>query len=106
MSQQPSPANDPEHLLVHDAFVRGLARQLVRDPEQAADLAQQTWLAALRRPPAGTEVPTVRAFLAAIVRRLVDSGERGVTIALFALVLALVVQMVRKAVDQRSTATS
>lgn len=31
--------------------------------------------------------------------------QRGLTIALFALVLAFVVQMVRKAVDQRSTAT-
>lgn len=64
-------------MLVHDAFVRGLARQLVRDPEQAADVAQQTWLSALRRPPAGTELPTVRAFLAAIVRRLVGRARRG-----------------------------
>jgi hypothetical protein len=30
--------------------------------------------------------------------------QRGLTIAIFALVLALVVQLVRKAVDQRSTA--
>ncbi|GAB1344031.1 hypothetical protein [Gemmatimonas sp.] len=32
--------------------------------------------------------------------------QRGVTIALFALVLALVVQMVRRAVDHRSTVTT
>jgi hypothetical protein len=31
--------------------------------------------------------------------------QRGVTVALFALVLAFVVQMVRKAVDQRSAVT-
>jgi hypothetical protein len=31
--------------------------------------------------------------------------QRGLTIALFALILAVVVQMVRKAVDQRSPAT-
>jgi hypothetical protein len=31
--------------------------------------------------------------------------QRGLTIALFALILTVVVQMVRKAVDQRSPAT-
>ncbi|MBL8767753.1 MAG: hypothetical protein JNL94_10330, partial [Planctomycetes bacterium] len=40
--------SSPEHLLAHDAFVRALAHALVRDPDRADDLAQQTWLRAIR----------------------------------------------------------
>jgi hypothetical protein len=35
----------PEDLLLHDAFVRGLARQLLGDPDRADEVAQETWLA-------------------------------------------------------------
>lgn len=76
MRPEPRPANDPHDLLAHDAFVRGLAAQLVRDPDRAADVAQQTWVAALRRPPVGTAGHSVRAFLATIVRRMVGRARR------------------------------
>lgn len=72
--KNPRPDADPEQVLAHDAFVRGLARQLLRDSHGAEDLAQQTWVAALRRPPQGNEPATLRAWLAAVVRRL--AGRR------------------------------
>ena len=42
---------DPEELLEHVDFVQSLARSLVSDIHQAADVEQQTWLAALEHPP-------------------------------------------------------
>ncbi|MEW6073256.1 MAG: sigma factor [Planctomycetota bacterium] len=42
---------DPEDLLAHAAPLRRLARRLVADEARADDLVQDTWLAALRRPP-------------------------------------------------------
>jgi RNA polymerase sigma-70 factor (ECF subfamily) len=42
-------------LLQHRGFVRSLARSLAHDEHAAEDLAQETWLAALRRPPRSTE---------------------------------------------------
>ena len=42
---------DPEELLAHINFVRALARSLVQDVHTAADIEQQTWLAALEHPP-------------------------------------------------------
>ena len=40
-----------EELLEHSSWVRSLARQLVSDSSIADDLAQEAWVAALRRPP-------------------------------------------------------
>src|SRR5262245_14733681 len=48
MSREPVPVAE---LLAHAEFVRGLARDLVRDAHLRDDLAQETWLQALRRPP-------------------------------------------------------
>jgi RNA polymerase sigma-70 factor (ECF subfamily) len=42
---------EPEELLSNLEFVQSLARSLVSDANQAADIEQQTWLAALERPP-------------------------------------------------------
>ena len=42
-----------QHLLQHRAWVRRLARHLVVDEARADDLEQQTWLAALQKPPTG-----------------------------------------------------
>ena len=39
----------PEEMLEHSGWVRALARALVRDAATADDIAQETWLAALRR---------------------------------------------------------
>ncbi len=40
-----------ESLLVHADWVRQVARSLVMDEDRAEDVVQQTWLAALERPP-------------------------------------------------------
>jgi len=56
----------PDDLLAHAAFVRRLARTLLRDPAAADDLAQDTWTAALEHPPhAGAGL---RAWLARVAR--------------------------------------
>jgi len=44
---------DPERLLAQTAWVRRLARSLARDEASADDLVQETFVAALRRPPGG-----------------------------------------------------
>jgi RNA polymerase sigma factor (sigma-70 family) len=49
----------------HAAFVRGVARALVVDESRADDVAQDTWLAALRHPPARAGV---RGWLAKVAR--------------------------------------
>jgi len=66
-----------ERLLAHDAFVRGLARQLVRDAHAADDAAQATWLAAVQRGPAGADEREVRGFLATVLRRVVGRNVRS-----------------------------
>ena len=45
---------DERLLLQHSEWVRQLARSLVHDANQADDVQQRTWLAALERPPADT----------------------------------------------------
>ncbi len=42
---------DPQLLLAQTAWLRCLARQLVRDPHLADDVVQDTWVAALSHPP-------------------------------------------------------
>jgi RNA polymerase sigma factor (sigma-70 family) len=67
--------HDPEALLAHGAYVRGLARELVFDAALARDVEQETWLAALgesARDPAAT-----RGWLAAIVRNLARRAWRS-----------------------------
>ena len=48
----PSHPLDAELLLEHSAWMRRLARTLVRDVERAEELSQETWLRLLERPPA------------------------------------------------------
>ncbi len=64
-----------QHVDAHADFVVRLARRLMRDPGDAADLAQQTWLATLERPPRRGEA--LRAWLAAVTRRLAWKKRRG-----------------------------
>lgn len=71
---------DPAELLEHAGWARSLAAHLVRDGASADDLVQETWLAAIRRPPR-TDRP-VRPWLAAVMRRLAlrrrrDDGRRA-----------------------------
>jgi RNA polymerase sigma factor (sigma-70 family) len=64
------PLTRPE-LLLHDTFVRALARALLG--ADGEDVAQQTWLRVLQAPPPRGDA---RAFLAAIVRRLAWNQRR------------------------------
>ena len=57
-----------ENLLIHADFVRELTRALVADPHECADLEQEAWLQAMRRPPA--QSTSLRGWLAALVGSL------------------------------------
>jgi RNA polymerase sigma factor (sigma-70 family) len=59
-----------ESLLAEQQWLHELARHLVRDPEAARDLEQETWLAALRSPPAHAD--GARGWLATVLRRLIQ----------------------------------
>src|SRR5262245_5656709 len=67
-------ANLKEELLAHEPFVRGLARRLLQDESQADDLLQETWLAALRRPP--TEQGSLRTWVARVSYNLAVEQHR------------------------------
>ena len=58
----------------HGQFVRRLARTLVADENEAEELAQETWLVALRQVPADVERP--RSWLAGVLRRLALTRRR------------------------------
>jgi len=64
-----------EDLMSHSDWLRALARRLVGDPGAADDLVQETWLAAMRRPP-DPDRPA-RPWLAGVMRRLVAMRARG-----------------------------
>lgn len=68
MSSNMQPREMERQLQEHAGFVQSLARRLVRDEAEAADMAQATWLAALEGtvPAAGA-----RAWLAQVLRRKV-----------------------------------
>jgi len=65
---QPRPTCDLEAVLAQSSWVRALAERLVRDPGDAEDIVQETWIAAERRRP-GLE-NGLRPWLAAVVRKL------------------------------------
>lgn len=67
------PTLSVDQLLGHTAWARRLALALVRDEASADDLLQETWLAAMRRPPADGSSP--RAWLASVMRRLANRGR-------------------------------
>jgi RNA polymerase sigma-70 factor (ECF subfamily) len=69
---QSHPAADPEALLAHSDFVRGVARSLLFDEHAADDVVQQTWLAAL-----GADAPASRGWLGAVARNLAIKRLRG-----------------------------
>src|SRR5687767_14560321 len=62
-------------LLTHRAWVRRLARSLVRDDASADDVEQRTWLAALRRPP--WDAATAQAWLAKVTRNEAFNARRA-----------------------------
>ena len=69
-------AIEPEALLRHGDFVRALARSLIRDEHRAEDIAQETWLAALRRPPATSTRGALRSWLGVVARNLALKARR------------------------------
>jgi RNA polymerase sigma factor (sigma-70 family) len=71
----PSPRQNPEALLAHGPFLRGLARALLFDAALAEDAVQETWVAALRRGPQWGSDP--RPWLAAVTRNLALRLRRG-----------------------------
>jgi RNA polymerase sigma-70 factor (ECF subfamily) len=73
MENTPSSSVALEDLLAHAHFVRALARGLL-DTHEADDVIQETWLAALVRPP-GPRV-SLTAWLAAVVRNLARRARR------------------------------
>ena len=64
-----------EELMTHSAWLRRLAKTLVRDAAAADDLVQETWLAALKNPPDPSR--PARPWLAGVMRRLVAMRARG-----------------------------
>ncbi len=66
---------DPESLLRHRDFLEALARGLLDDDAEAEDVVQETYVAALERPPEGAR--SLRAWLARVARnRAVDFVRR------------------------------
>ena len=62
-------------LMEHGDLVRRLAPRLVRDPDVADDLVQETWLAAIERPPERSEAGV--AWLRAVMRNIAVRLHRG-----------------------------
>jgi RNA polymerase sigma-70 factor (ECF subfamily) len=71
----PTSHADVSELLQHSAWIRHLARVLVRDEALADDLVQETWLAALRSPPRAGE--PARPWLAEVLRNALRMRLRG-----------------------------
>lgn len=70
-ASQASASFDPHEALSEAAWVRRLARGLVRDPATADDVEQETWLAILKQP--GRRLGQMRAWTTAVARaRAVD----------------------------------
>ncbi len=64
-----------DELLEHRSWATRLARSLLRDPSAADDVVQQTWIAALRRPPKRGR--PVRGWLAGVIRNEARQHHRG-----------------------------
>ncbi len=65
----------PEELLSHATWVRRLARSLVAGEDRAEDVAQETWLQALRAPPADRS--NVRGWLTRVAQNVARKLARG-----------------------------
>jgi len=63
-------AIDPETLIRHQDFVSALARCLIRDEHQAQDVAQEAWMAAIKRPPQAETEGAFRSWIRVVARNL------------------------------------
>jgi RNA polymerase sigma factor (sigma-70 family) len=64
-----------EELLEHSDWLRTLAFRLITDPGTAEDVVQETWLAALRRPPSKRGPP--RPWLGKVLRNVIRNRHRA-----------------------------
>ena len=64
-----------DELLQHGGWLRRLARALAPDEASAEDILQETWMAAVRHPPAGGR--PVRPWLAEVARNFAWMGRRS-----------------------------
>src|SRR4051812_5462581 len=71
-----NPAITAEDLLRHSAWLHRLAARLV-DPSSTDDVVQDTWVAAMRSPPARDR--EVRPWLAQVMRNLARNRARAAT---------------------------
>lgn len=69
------PPKSLEDLLEHAAWVRELARRLVRDESRREDVVQATWVAALTATPA--RIGDLRAWFASVMRNVARQQHRG-----------------------------
>jgi len=69
-----NPPIDPEHLLSHAGFLRGLAYGLVVGADRVDDVVQETYLAAVAHPPAARA--TLRPWLARVARNAAFMAHR------------------------------
>ncbi len=70
----PTFPSDPQELLLHDGFLRALAQRLAA-PASGDDVAQETWLAAVRAP--STAIGSLRHWLAGTARHLSGRERRS-----------------------------
>lgn len=66
---------EPKELLSHSRFLNALARSLVADEHLAADLTQDTWVAALEHPPSTSD--HLKAWLSKVYRNFLRMRQRG-----------------------------
>ncbi len=69
----------PDLLLAQARWIRGLALRLARDPVEAEDALQETWLAALKRPPRAEDASPARArgWLARVLANVLRQEARS-----------------------------
>ncbi len=67
---------DPATILAHDGFVRAIARRLLRDEANADDVAQETWLAAVRSDAGARTRGTWHGWLRVITERIAKLQRR------------------------------
>lgn len=68
---------NPDELLTHADFVKTLSRSLVLDEHRAADIEQETWLAALKHPPSSST--SIRSWLSSVAHNIVCTMHRSDT---------------------------
>ena len=74
MTKAPS-AQPIEELLRHQSWLKALARRLAQDEAGAEDLVQETWAAAVQRPP--KRAGEIRGWLFGVLKNLASNQRRA-----------------------------